>query len=81
MTTNFHFKSQNSKKLVIGGVMGVHMKNLQCSSIGNVVNLEFIMVKIHLNANDYFIKFHVSKLPKLSYIDVGLLTLNLRIFR
>ena len=38
--------------------MDVYMKNLECFSTSVVVNLEFIMVQIYLNANDYFLKFH-----------------------
>ena len=43
--------------------------------------LEFILVQIYLNASDYFLKFHVLELPKLPYIAIGLITLNLRIFK
>ena len=50
--TNFHLRLQNSKKLVLEGVMDFYMKNLECYSTSEVVNLEFIMVKIYLNAND-----------------------------
>ena len=32
--------------------MGVYMKNFGCSSTIDVVNLEFIMVQIYLNASD-----------------------------
>ena len=46
----------------------------------DVVNLEFVMLYIHLNANDYSLKFHVSELPKLPCITIGLSTLNLTIF-
>ena len=60
--------------------MDVNMKNLGCSFTSAMVNLEFIMVQIHLNASDYSLKLHVSKLPKLSYIAASLLNLNLRIF-
>ena len=60
--------------------MGVYMKDLECSSISVVVNLEFIMVQIHLNANDYSLKFHVSKLLKLPYTAVHLLTFHLKTF-
>ena len=59
--------------------MDVCVLNLGCSRA--VENLEFIMVQIHLNANDYSLKFHVLELPKLPYIVVGLITLNLRIFK
>ena len=48
MITNFHLRLQNSKKLAIGGVMGVYMKNLGCTSTSDVMNLEFIMVQIYL---------------------------------
>ena len=41
MITNFHLRLQNSKTLVIGGVMGVYMKNLACSPISVMVNFEF----------------------------------------
>ena len=61
--------------------MGVYMKNLRCFSTSIVVNIEFIIVQIYSNVSNYFLKFHMSKLPKLPYIVVGLLTLNLRIFR
>ena len=37
-----------------------------------MVNLEFVMVHIHLNGSDYSLRFHMSKLPKLPYIAVGL---------
>ena len=43
----------------VGGVMDVDMKNLECFPISAMVNLEFKMVLIHLNANDYSLKFHV----------------------
>ena len=62
-------------------VVGAYMNNLRWLLRRNVVNLEFVMVEIHLNASDYFLKFHMLKLSKLPYIDVGLLILNLRIFR
>ena len=39
-----------------------------------------IMVQIHLKANDYSLALHLSKLPKLPYIVVVSLALNLRIF-
>ena len=80
MTTNFHLRFQNSKKLVIGGVKDVYMKNLGCSPTCAIWNLEFIMVQMHLNVSDYSLKFHVSELPKLLYTAASLLTLNLRIF-
>ena len=32
--------------------MGVYMKNLGCSPTINVVNFEFIMVQIYLDASD-----------------------------
>ena len=45
MITNFHnLRLQNSRKLVIGSVTSIHMKNLECLPISVVVNLEFIMV-------------------------------------
>ena len=47
----------------------------------DVVDLEFIMVQIHLNANDYSLKFHVYELPKLPCIATSLLILNLTVFR
>ena len=46
MTTNFHLRFQNSKKSVIGGVMGVYTKNLGCSPTSALVSLEFIMVQM-----------------------------------
>ena len=46
MTTNFHLRFQNSKKLVIGGVMGAYTKNLGCSPTSVVVSLELIMVQM-----------------------------------
>ena len=51
--------------LVIKGVMNVYMKNLGCSPTSDVVDLEFILVHIHLNASDSSLKFHVLKMPKL----------------
>ena len=63
--------------MVKEGVTGVYMKNLGYLPINFVVNLEFIMVQIYLNANDYSLKFHVLELPKLPYTAVGLLSLNL----
>ena len=39
--------------------MGVYMKNLGCSPTSVVLNLEFIMVKMHLNASDHFLKLHL----------------------
>ena len=51
--------------------MGVYIKNLGCFSNSVVVNLEFIMVQIHLHANDYFLKFHVSELQKVPYTAVA----------
>ena len=68
------------KKSVIGGMMGVYMKNLGCSPISAVMSLEYIMVQMHLNTCDYSLKFHLSKLPKLSYTAANSFTLNLRIF-
>ena len=56
--------------------MGVYMKNLGCSPTSDVVNFEFIMVQIYLNVSNKSLKFHVSKLLKLSYTIVGLITLN-----
>ena len=61
--------------------MGVYMKNLGCSSTSAMVNLEFIMVPIHLNASDYSLKFNVLELKKLPYIATSLITLNLGILR
>ena len=49
MTTNFYLKLQNSKKLVIGGVIDIYMKNLGCSSTSDVVGLEFIFVQMHFD--------------------------------
>ena len=56
------------------------MNNLRHLLEINVVNLELVMMQIYLNANDYSLKFHMSKLPKLPYIAAGFLTLNLTIF-
>ena len=53
------------------------MKNLGCSSTIDVVDLELILVQIHLNASDLSLKLHVSKLQKLSYTTTSLITLNL----
>ena len=52
MITNFDLRLQNSKKLVVEGVMGVYMKSLECSPTIDVVNLGFIMLQIYLNIND-----------------------------
>ena len=60
--------------------MDVYMKNLECFPTSALVNLEFIMLQIHLNANDYSLKFYVSELPKLPYTVASLLTLNLKTF-
>ena len=60
--------------------MDVYMENLGCFPTSVVMNLKFIMVQIHLNANDYFPKFHVLELPKLPYTIAGLLTPNQRTF-
>ena len=35
-------------------------------------------MQIHLNVNDYSLKFHVFELSKLPYTIAGLLTLNLK---
>ena len=40
------------EKLVIEGVMEIYMKNLGCSSTSDAVDLEFILVQIHLIASD-----------------------------
>ena len=53
--------------------MGVCMNNLGCFSTNIVMNLEFIMVQIYVNASDYYLKLHVSKLPKLLYTTIDLL--------
>ena len=60
--------------------MGVYMKNLGCFLTTVVVSLELTQLQIHLNAGDYSLKFHVSKVPKVPYIAAGLITLNLRTF-
>ena len=57
--------------------MDVYMKNLGCSFTSTVMSLEFTYLQIHFNASGYSLKFHVLELPKLPYIAVGLLTLNL----
>ena len=36
------------------------------------MNLEFVMLHIHLNANDYSLKFHVPELSKVPCIAIGL---------
>ena len=38
----------------------MYMKNLECSSTSVVLSLKFIVVQMHLNASDYFLKFHIS---------------------
>ena len=62
---------QNSKKSVIGGVMGVYMKNLGCSPTSVVMSLEYIMAQMYLNACDYSLKFYLSELPKLPHTVAG----------
>ena len=57
------------------------MINLEWLLRRDMMNLEFIVVQIHLIVSDYSLKFYVFKLPKLPYIVVGLLTLNLRILK
>ena len=59
-------------------VVGAYMNNLGWFLKINVVNLEFVMVQIYLNASDYSLKFHVPKLP---YTIASLLTFNLNFFR
>ena len=49
---NFHLKLQTSKTLVIEDVMSVYIKNLGCSPTSDVINLEFIMMQVYLNASD-----------------------------
>ena len=53
------------------------MKNLGCTATIVVVNLEFIMVQMYLNASDYSLKFDMLEVPKLPYIAISLITLNL----
>ena len=58
-----------------------------CATMNQVVTNVMNMLECYFGGGHYkevrvyFLKFQVSKLPKLPYIAANLITLNLRIFR